>query len=196
MSAASHSSAYGPYVRTGRGGAGNFTWQSATELKPKSSQTFHDVEAQPQPPTHSSLAERRKVAAKLEAIDTQEAVRMRQSSAQYLGSGRGGAGNFVVGGDRAPPQRSPSLPIHLIPSRHSPTRTEAVYRGRGGAGNYAVASATNGQNETEKAAKERIEAEKRRELIVEEVEGMLQPPPVVWLGGRRKSEAVDEEEAV
>jgi hypothetical protein len=51
----------------------------------------------------------------------------------------------------------------------------------------------NGRVETGREQEERLAAEQRREQIVEEVDGLLQPPPGAWLGGRRKSESVYDE---
>ncbi|KAK6383089.1 uncharacterized protein PV06_05348 [Exophiala oligosperma] len=188
MSSISNSSAYGPYVRTGRGGAGNFTWE--TNIKsPKISEI--DLEAQNN--KHSSLADRRKAAAKLENINTKRAVHKhtRQSSGGFLSVGRGGAGNYASSNEIAPPKRSPSLPVSMSASgsrNPSPTSQFFMPPGRGGAGNYANAADVTARNETEKEQQERLAAEQRREQIVEEVDGLLQPPPGAWLGGRRKSE--------
>jgi len=185
MSPISNSSPYGPYARSGRGGAGNFTWQ--TDLKPVKSSPPLDLEAQPIQQT--SLSERRKAAAKLEHIDTQEAVRLRQSSTQYLSVGRGGAGNYNTNTEL---KRSPSLPMSFGSTKSgSPTDSHSAHPGRGGAGNYAAAAEANGQKETEREQEERLAAEQMREQIVEEVDGLLQPPPGAWLGsGRRKSESM------
>lgn len=192
MSSVSNSSAYGPYVRTGRGGAGNYTWQASERAK---SPSVSDLEDQKSVQHHSSLAERRKAAAKLEHIDTQEALRLRQTSAQYLHAGRGGAGNYVSSNDVAQAKRSPSLPVTLGTVRPpSPLNGYPVHPGRGGAGNYAAAAEANGRKESEKDQEDRIKAEQRREQIIVEVDGMLQPPPGAWLGGRRKSEAMHDED--
>lgn len=184
MSSASNSSAYGPYVRTGRGGAGNYTWQ--TELKPARSS---DVDLEAQTAKHSSLAERRKATARLESIDTRHAMRMRQQSAQHLAVGRGGAGNYASSAEMAQAKRSPSLPLSINSSRPlSPPSAGLVHAGRGGAGNYEAAAAVSERIESQKELEERLAAEHRREQIAVEVDGLLQPPPEAWLGGRRKSE--------
>lgn len=193
MSSISNSSAYGPYVRTGRGGAGNFTWQ--TELKPvKPSSQQRDLEAQQTP--QNSLSERRKAAAKLEHIDTQEAVRMRSSSAQYLSVGRGGAGNYTTSEEIRQAKRSPSLPVRVNSTTvkaSSPPIQHPFHPGRGGAGNYAAAAEVSGRTKSEKEEEERRAAEQRREQIIEEVDGLLQPPPGAWLGPeRRRSDALFE----
>ncbi|EXJ77528.1 hypothetical protein A1O3_09755 [Capronia epimyces CBS 606.96] len=190
----SNPSPYGPYVRTGRGGAGNFTWQ--TELKPQRSSSRLDLELQAAPQT--SLSERRKAAARLEHINTQEVVRMRQSSAQYLSIGRGGAGNYAASNyEIGQAKRSPSLPISLNSAKAGSPSTSSqssLHAGRGGAGNYAAAAEFNGRLRSESEDEERRAAELRREQIVEEVDGLLQPPPGAWLGtGRRRSEAAYED---
>ncbi|KAK5327665.1 hypothetical protein LTR20_002868 [Exophiala xenobiotica] len=178
MSSISNSSAYGPY--------------SSADL---------DLEAQSTKQT-SSLSDRRKAAAKLENINTNRAVSQqhtRQSSTQFLSVGRGGAGNYTSStSEIAPPKRSPSLPVSLSArsasgSRNpSPTSLHFVHPGRGGAGNFANAADVGSRNETEKEQEERLAAEQRRDQIAEEVDGLLQPPPGAWLGGRRKSEIMDE----
>lgn len=192
MSSISNSSAYGPYVRTGRGGAGNFTWEASIK-SPKVS----EIDLEGQNPKHSSLADRRKAAANLENINTKRAVNKhtRQSSGGFLSVGRGGAGNYASSNDIAPPKRSPSLPVSMSAgaSRNpSPTSQFFVHPGRGGAGNYANANDMTTRNETEKEQADRLAAEQRREQIAEEVDGLLQPPPGAWLGGRRKSEVAYE----
>lgn len=161
-------SPYGPYLRTGRGGAGNFAWQSNAPAQ------WSDLEAQKQ----SSLSERRKAAQKLERIDTAEAMG-RKSSAQYLHMGRGGAGNYAHSID-IQSASSPSLP-KLSPS------AVPVHPGRGGAGNFAAAAEVSGRVESEKELEDRLAMEKRREKIEEQVDGFLQPPPGAWLGARRPS---------
>ncbi|KAL2430375.1 hypothetical protein ABEF95_005999 [Exophiala dermatitidis] len=128
----SPSPGYGPYVRTGRGGAGNLIRQ--TELRPaptKSSsssssstsssdqarvdlESHHHLPALALPQT-SSLSERREAAARLDQINTQEdwAHTRRNSSSttstqqQYVSVGRGGAGNYYYASEK----RSPGLPL-------------------------------------------------------------------------------------
>ncbi|KIW91165.1 uncharacterized protein Z519_08060 [Cladophialophora bantiana CBS 173.52] len=197
VSSISMSSAYGPYVKTGRGGAGNFNWHTEVQLAPRSTSPV-DLEANR--PPHSSLSERRKAAARLESINTQDPRPLRQNSAQYLSAGRGGAGNYVLN-DMKPLQRSPSLPASFtssMPGKPPSPKSQNPYpvgnAGRGGAGNYAAAVEAKGRVESEKEQEERLAAEQRRDQIVEEVDGLLQPPPGAWLGGgRRKSRAVYED---
>ncbi|KIW31677.1 uncharacterized protein PV07_03286 [Cladophialophora immunda] len=198
-SSVSMSSAYGPYVKTGRGGAGNFNWQTDVQLAPRSTSPV-DLEANRSPQPHSSLAERRNVAARLESINTRDTRPLRQNSAQYLSAGRGGAGNYVLA-DMKSLQRSPSLPASFaspVPGKPPSPQGQNSYpvgnAGRGGAGNYAAAADAKGRGESEKEQEERLAAEQRRGQIAEEVDGLLQPPPGAWLGGgRRKSESMYED---
>ncbi|OAP60990.1 hypothetical protein AYL99_05994 [Fonsecaea erecta] len=193
------SSAYGPYLKTGRGGAGNFNWQSEVQLAPRSTSPV-DLEANRPAHPHSSLAERRKAAARLETLNTHDMRPLRQHSAQYLSAGRGGAGNYVLA-DMKSLQRSPSLPASFSspvagkpPSPQDHRLYPAGNAGRGGAGNYAAAADAKGRVESEKEQEQRLAAEQRRGQIAEEVDGLLQPPPGAWLGGgRRKSESMYED---
>lgn len=82
----STSSAYGPYVRTGRGGAGNFTWQSQQSIDP-------EIQAP------RSLKEKRNITLAIEHIDTAAAVNRSQQTGRsftFPRVGRGGAGNFIA----------------------------------------------------------------------------------------------------
>jgi hypothetical protein len=194
VSSVSTSSPYGPYLKTGRGGAGNFTWEGDVKLAAISTSPV-DLEAN-MPRQQFTLAERRKAAARLDTINTQDTMRLRQNSAQYLGIGRGGAGNYAQN-DVRPLSRSTTLPATLIspmtpkaPSPKSQATFPVAHPGRGGAGNYSAATDANGRAGTEREHEERLAAEQRREQIVEEVDGLLQPPPGAWLGGRRKSESI------
>ncbi|KAJ9607583.1 hypothetical protein H2200_007661 [Cladophialophora chaetospira] len=194
VTAVSMSPAYGPYIRTGRGGAGNYNWDVDLKLAPRAASPI-DLEANI-PQRQISLAERRKASARLEAININETARLRQNSAQYLSYGRGGAGNYTPNTtDGRSMQRSATLPATLIspitprsPSPNPRNPYPTPHPGRGGAGNYAAVADAYGQAETEKQHKERLAAQLRREQIVGEVNELLQPPPGAWLGGRRKSE--------
>lgn len=179
----SSSSPYGPYVKTGRGGAGNFAWQSIQPIKTPSD----DLEAQ----KPSTLSARRKAAANIEHLDTGAAMRSKatqRSVSQYIRVGRG----FVQSNEVQQSPRSVSTPIDALYTPTSATPTSAVHPGRGGAGNFAAAAAVKEKAESEREAKERIEAERKRQLITEEVESKLMPPPDAWLGGRRKSMNIPE----
>ena len=202
VSSVSTSSTYGPYVKTGRGGAGNFTWQQPElKLAPRSTSPV-DLEANRPFQTRPPLAERRRASARLEAIDTHDLRPKRQNSAQYLAAGRGGVGNYAPSNEMKPLQRSTTLPAKLISSPTTPRPVSpkeqksypVQHAGRGGAGNYAAAAEVGVWAETEKDQKARLAAEQRREQIIEEVNGLLQPPPGVWLGGRRKSESLFDED--
>jgi hypothetical protein len=189
------SSAYGPYVRTGRGGWGNHQWPTDIELARRPA-SHVDLEANRLPQPTRSLADRRRAAARLESIDTSEAIRMRQSSVQYLSSGRGGSANFVSKEQSI--QRSPSYPLSLrSPTADSPKspkqKNPYAAIGRGGAGNYHAALEAATRQDARREQEQRLAAEETHEHVVEEVDSILQPPPEAWLGGRRKSEAAFEE---
>jgi hypothetical protein len=142
--------------------------------------------------------------ARLENIDTQEAMQQGKLSAQYLSVGRGGAGNYATAGasngSGEMAQRSPSLPVNLSSSALgtkslSPSNNPypMAHPGRGGAGNYAAAADVRGRAESEQEQEERLAAEQRRDQVVEVVDGLLQPPPGAWLApGRRRSKAAFE----
>lgn len=197
-SSVSTSSTYGPYVKNGRGGAGNFMWETDLKLAPRSTSPV-DLEANRQPQPQVSLAERRRASARIESINTGNAMRRRQNSTHYLGVGRGGAGN-IASNDMIPVQRSVTLPANMVspasskpPSPKHQNSYPVIHSGRGGAGNFAAALEANGRVESEREQEERLAAEQRREQIVEEVDGLLQPPPGAWLGGRRKSGSIYDE---
>ena len=168
----SSSSPHGPYLRTGRGGAGNFHWGSQTD-----SQEL-DLESQQQ----SSLSVRRKAAGKLERLETGEAMQNRRLSAQYLHVGRGGAANYAQSNE-----------IQIVQSPRSPfspsSRNTTPITGRGGAGNLNLSIEAKAREEQEISAdeKERIEAERRREQVEEQVDVVLQPPPGAVLSGSKGS---------
>lgn len=177
---------FGPYVKTGRGGAGNFTWQSQQNINPEDK-----LEAQ----KPSTLIERRKAASRIEHLDTSEAMRNRaaqRSASQYIRVGRG----FVQSNEIQQSPRSISMPIDLPSTPISATPTSAVPSGRGGAGNFAAAAANKEREEAEKQTQARLEAEKTRERITEQVESKLMPPPDAWLGGRRRNLLVPEDDMV
>ena len=171
-SSASTVSSAGPYIRTGRGGAGNFYWQ------PDQNES-NDVEAQ----KPASLADRRKAAGKLERIETGDVMGKRVASAPYMHVGRGGAGNYTQSNE--------------IQSAKSPRSASATYApsvltpmiGRGGAGNMVASMDARNKTQNEKDEKERQEAERRRGQIEQQVAGMLQPPPgaILATASRRSS---------
>ena len=168
-SSATSMSPYGPYARTGRGGAGNFHWQSE-QTAPQ------DLEAQDL--KQSSLSERRQAAARLERLETGEAMKGRKSS-QYMHMGRGGAGNYTQSND-IQSAKSPRVVS-------SPVYTSTPVLGRGGAGNMMVAHEAKRKLQAEQEERQREAAEKKREEIEHQVEEMLQPPPGAMLSNTRRS---------
>jgi len=176
-------SPYGPYVKTGRGGAGNYQWQT----QPKS-----DIEAQ----KPMSLKEKRKVAIAIESIDTAAAMRNTQarSTSQYARAGRGGAGNFGAYIQSNEPQASPtvaSLRVRTPTSSNSPV----IHSGRGGAGNFIAARSASDSVKLAKERQDQADAEKRREEAEQHVGSLLQPPSQAHIGTRRRSTLPDEFEA-
>ena len=176
----SASSTIGPFVKTGRGGAGNFTWQSEQP---------HDVEAQRQ----SSLTDRQRAAAQIEHLDTADALSVskirKQSSSQYQWVGIGGAGNLsLVQSNEAQSPRSPSFG-RSTSSPLSATFPKSHY-GRGGAGNYAAAAEGEKKLESEREYAERIVAEQLRVKVEQDVENLLRPPQGALLSEGRRKEGV------
>jgi hypothetical protein len=169
--ATSSLSPYGPFTKTGRGGAGNFYWQEAA---PRSTQDLETTQ-------HVSLAERRSAAAKLQRINTSQ-IKPRNISSQYVHVGRGGAGNFAQGSE-----------IHLAKSPVSPNPIVASTPtfGRGGAGNASRVEEHKQQLRREQEEQERIVTEKRREKVEHEVDSLLMPPPGAFLGGARRTSFVE-----
>ena len=188
----SMSSAYGPTLKTDCRGAVNLTGQTGLKVAPRSA-SLVDLGAYRRQQPQTSIAERRNAAARLEAINTQDTLCLRRNSAQYLDAGRCGAGNYVLA-DAKPIQRSPSLPVSFISfatSNPSSPKNSNLYpvdhHGRGGAVNYSAATQASKRAETGKEQAARL----RREQVVEEVEGLIKPPPGAWLGGgRRKSDTI------
>jgi hypothetical protein len=168
-------SPWGPYAKTGRGGAGNFSWQSDLP---------HDVEAQRQPSIHGI----QRAAAASEATEYADKVLSKKRPANIV-TGRGGVGNVV------PPTYAPGTPRsptwHLPPSSPActtPRSASAVY-GRGGAGNFAASSLALSQAKDEKIDEERRMAEDLRERAEQDVENMLKPPADAFLAGARRRES-------
>lgn len=166
------SSPYGLYVKTGRGGAGNFTWQS---------QQPADLESQ----KSGSLRDKRKAAMKIEHIDTSAAVRNAQTRqvSQYARVGRGGAGNMPIIQSNEP-QASPM--VSTFSRSPISASSPVIVSGRGGAGNFGAARSVSAQAAIEKEQRERVEAEKYREQAELKVSGMLQAPSQAYVGTRRR----------
>lgn len=162
------------YVRTGRGGAGNFAWQTPSAV---------DTEAQ-KPKT---LKEKRNVAINLEHIDTARAVSSAPRRTVTYG-GRGGAGNFRF----VQSNQIQASPTSTAFSKSPISTTTPVYTGRGGAGNFAIARSVSEGAKFAKEQQEQIEAEKRREQAEHAVQSTLQPPSQVYFGSRRRSMLPDD----
>jgi hypothetical protein len=170
--ATSSLSPYGPYNRVGRGGAGNFHWQTTA------TNTTQDLETA----QHVSLSERRTAAAKLQRINTEQ-IKARNISSQYVHVGRGGAGNLAQGTE-----------IHLSKSPISPNprSVSTPTIGRGGAGNVGKMEEQKRQLRREQEDLEKIVVEKRREKVEQEVDSLLMPPPGAFLGGNRRPSFADD----
>jgi hypothetical protein len=176
------SSVFGPFVKTGRGGAGNFTWQAE--------QATPGIEAQRQ----SSLTDRQRAAAQIEHLDTVDALSVskvrKKKSSQYLRVGIGGAGNVsLVQSNEIQSPRSPSF-SRAASSPLSATFPKLMSHGRGGAGNYAAMVESERKIESEKEYEQRIAAERTREKIEQDVESQLKPPQGALLSEGRRKEGV------
>jgi Protein of unknown function (DUF3602) len=169
------SSPWSPYAKSGRGGVGNFQWQS--ELS-------HDVEAQHQ----ASLRSHQTSAANSEAAETAEKIASRKRPANIV-TGRGGVGNTIPAAYAPDTPRSPTW--HVSPSSPAcaaPRGASAIH-GRGGAGNFAASSLALSQAKEEKMGEERKLAEGLREKAEQDVENMLRPPEDAFLAGARRRES-------
>ncbi|RMD43266.1 hypothetical protein DV735_g1867, partial [Chaetothyriales sp. CBS 134920] len=92
MSQQQQLSPFGPYARTGRGGAGNYHWHS-DPVRRQGGGGGDDIEATAGLDLkQSSISERRQAAARLEQLQTAEALNGRLSAGPPT-FGRGGAGN-------------------------------------------------------------------------------------------------------
>lgn len=167
------SSPYGPYVRTGRGGAGNYTWES---------EQARDLEAR----APMSLKERRNITLDLEHIDTSLAVKKSQArrTATFPRMGRGGAGNIYYQSNEI--QQSP-VTTTFAKSPVSVTSSPVTYAGRGGAGNYGAAKATSDLARQTKEQQEQADVAKRREEAEQQVQTLLKAPTQAYTGSRRRS---------
>jgi hypothetical protein len=171
----SSSSPWGPYTKSGRGGAGNFQWQSDIP---------HDVGAQ----HRSSSRDRQTSAANSEPADSEETIASRKRPANIV-TGRGGAGNLVPATYAPGTPRSPTWPMSPnSPPSATPRNASAVY-GRGGAGNFTASSLALSQTRDEKLEEERKMAEDLREKAEHDVENMLRPPEGAFLAGTWRRES-------
>lgn len=189
-----HPSPWGPYTKSGRGGAGNFTWQSSHQPTPT---THTDPEANPPPPQQSSLlSQRQKAAAESEARELADALASKQA-AEYAHVGRGGAGNWTPSVELAPPASAPEVaaPPPPPPTLISMSATAGAgdpyraaksgYYGRGGAGNFNTGSEEARRVAEEKERKRREEELRRR--VEESVQlEMRRPEGAVTREGRER----------
>ncbi|KAI0969212.1 hypothetical protein F4678DRAFT_167953 [Xylaria arbuscula] len=145
------------YLRTGRGGAGNFYSQKDVEDAAKRDRT-EDIEAQKPPGQQDSTST---------APSPQPQT---TTPGAYARSGRGGAGNFVTpSSSSSDQQQPPSPPVQQQPS------SSAKHSGRGGAGNWA----DDGESEEARLAKAEQEQRRKEALdagIVQEIRDSLPLP--------------------
>lgn len=161
------SSPYGPSIRTGRGGAGNFIWQSDLEKK-----RAEDPEsALPSKlTTNTSL-----ITKSSHPIPSSSTTTTTTTTQPYIPTGRGGSGNFH------PPPLSPTLPTTTsTPSKPSPNPSRIS--GRGGAGNIEAtnAAASQARNRVEEKEREELEEQVRRAVRLN-VEQGLERPRGAWI---------------
>ncbi|KAI0429701.1 hypothetical protein F5Y09DRAFT_254722 [Xylaria sp. FL1042] len=161
------------YLRTGRGGAGNFYSQKDVEDAATKDRT-EDIEAQNPP-------------AKLDNNSTTPSTLPPTSAGGnvYARSGRGGAGNFVMPPSNLPTTSPPSKPTTQQSSTPNSGGTSGGtsgslprYSGRGGAGNWG----DNSNSESEGARQAKDEQEQRRKEaldagIAREIRASLPQPP-------------------
>lgn len=166
-------SPYGPYVRTGRGGAGNFTWQSQHNRDPEG--------------LTLSFKEKRTISLELEHIDTLAAMKKSQARRTVTCPriGRGGAGNVVFSQSNEI-QRSPTA-TSFAKSPLSITSSPIMYSGRGGAGNFNATKSASDSARLAKEQQERADAAKRREQAEQQVQALLQAPTQAYIASRRRS---------
>ncbi|CCX09658.1 hypothetical protein FPQ18DRAFT_275184 [Pyronema domesticum] len=146
-----------PYIRTGRGGAGNHI--------PAEEARSEDLEA----------AKEGGVANAMAADQMMEAT-----PGEYKHTGRGGAGNYYE-----PSNLQQTGTIEPVIEDHEPSTEQPAIRqwtGRGGAGNFA---ASHGPTPEEIEAKEREQAKKLQEEVRKSVESSLPKPMGAHLGGRK-----------
>jgi hypothetical protein len=172
-------------LRTGRGGAGNFHWDEQTL-----SNANQQPETEAQQPT--TLRQRRKASSKLERLQIDSAMAKRISSAPFIHTGRGGAGNYTQSNEIQSAKSPRSASATYASSSATPPTAGGF--GRGGAGNLSAREDAKMKAQRESDERERDEAEKRREVIEQQVEGFLRPPPgaVIATASRRSSMILDD----
>ncbi|KAI0907961.1 hypothetical protein F4823DRAFT_564292 [Ustulina deusta] len=155
------------YLRTGRGGAGNFYSQKDVEAVATKDGT-EDLEAQ-KLPAHQDTA----------GTSPRTTPPASVATGAYARSGRGGAGNFVVPSSALPSTASspPSSPPPSKSAQPPPGPSSSRYSGRGGAGNWAAAD---GESEGARRAKDDQDQRRKAALdagIVQEIRASLPQPP-------------------
>ncbi|KAI8634736.1 hypothetical protein F5Y19DRAFT_122934 [Xylariaceae sp. FL1651] len=162
------------YLRTGRGGAGNFYSQKDV-VDAATRERIEDVEAQ-KPPTAQTIPDDNGT----DRSSSATTAAAGGTGGNYLRSGRGGLGNFVP---------SSALPTTISSSTSSPSTTATSsepaprpkYSGRGGAGNWAADST----GESAEVMKAKAEQEQRRKEaldagIAQEIRANLPQPPRIY----------------
>jgi hypothetical protein len=169
------SSPWGPYTKAGRGGAGNFQWQSDLP---------HDLEAQRQP----SVWGHQTPASHFEPTEYADKIASRKRPSKIV-TGRGGAGNLAPTASTPTTPRSPTWPLSPNSSAGATARSASAIYGRGGAGNFAASGLALSQAKDEMDEQERKLAEDLREKAEQDVENMLRPPQDAFLAGARRRES-------
>ncbi|KAI1742213.1 hypothetical protein F4680DRAFT_446280 [Xylaria scruposa] len=145
------------YLRTGRGGAGNFYSQKDVE-EAVTKDRAEDIEAQKPQTTHLPIDDNSTTPA--------------STPSTYARSGRGGAGNFIS--STLPSTNTTSFPPASTGTPKSPS-SASKYSGRGGAGNWSAA-----ESEGAKRAKEEQEQRRKEALdagIAQEIRASLPQQP-------------------
>ncbi|KAI0528072.1 hypothetical protein F5B22DRAFT_583480 [Xylaria bambusicola] len=156
------------YLRTGRGGAGNFYSPKDVEDAAKQDKT-EDIEAQKVPAQQDGNS------TTPNNLQSSSASTAGADGATYMRSGRGGAGNFVTPDlptTTPTPTTTSSPPSSSAPK---PASSAPRYSGRGGAGNY-----DSGESEAARRAKEEQEVRRKEALdagIAQEIRASLAAPP-------------------
>ncbi|KAI0191503.1 hypothetical protein EV127DRAFT_67072 [Xylaria flabelliformis] len=146
------------YLRTGRGGAGNFYSHKDVEEAVAKDKT-EDIEAQKAP---------------LPIDDNSTAPASTPGTSAPIRSGRGGAGNFIP--STLPSTNTTSFPPTSTGTPKSPSAA-SKYSGRGGAGNW---TATAAESEGAKRAKEEQEQRRKEALdagLAQEIRASLPQQP-------------------
>lgn len=137
----------------------------------------------------SSLSDRQKAAAEIEAREQADTLATKQPS-EYIHMGRGGAGNFTPSVEVAPPASAPEVapPPISVPRVDPFLAARSGYYGRGGAGNYNQTSeeVTRARKAAEEAAETRRQEEVRRQVEESVHAEMKRPEGAVTREGRER----------